>query len=324
MSSVVQSAAASLVSLFTHGFAVAIERSEIWLFERIDTLIVEGAGSQVGSPWFYHFFQKMEILALGLVLPLFLVGVILAQISGSGSMLTRLTMLYLPVSLIGSGLFFFAVEGLTASFDAMSSWLVSSSGVNLSSLSGALPVSGVPAGSPSEVPFLLIAVGGTLSVLAALSLYFELLLRQGVILLLTALVPFGILFMLIGSSRVTFYRYLEVTAMVIAAKFVVVVLLCLGALLIINASGLDGFSQFLSGSAVLLLASFSPFLLFSLIPVAHLDHQSQMSHSLRRTAVVVSQRGLGGGTGGTDMGAPGDIPLANATLVPSYLRDRGK
>lgn len=318
MGSAIDTIIRAVAQFFASGFLAGVESSELWLFSQLDRLILRSTGSPLTSAWFYHFFQKMELLALAFVLPLFLIAVVSSIFLGSGGYLFRLVGVYLPISLAGSGVFFFIYRALAASIDSMSSWLAGSEHLSLESLgsfASALNVGG--GGNP--VPFLVVALAGIISLLGALSLYFELLLRQGVMMVLGAFIPFAVLFMLLSSSRSVMYRYIEVALGVLLSKLVVVVLLCLGGELLVNSTAAASFREFIMGTAMVVLASFSPFLLFALIPIAHLDHQSQLSSSIRRSARGVAGKGgmlIGGGTSSQAK----EIPLASSTAVPSYLK----
>ncbi len=319
MTTIVNAVINQVMAFFTNGFLSGIEGSEVWLFARLDGLLLHGSQSPVSSAWFYLFFQKMELLSLALVLPLFLFGVISSVFFGSGSYLFRLIGVYLPISLVGSGLFLFFFQTAATSIDAMAGWLMSSEHVSLGSFSSFLALVSVHGDSSNPIPFLIIGIAGVVSLCGALSLYFELLLRQGVMLVLGAFIPFALLFVLLSSSRVVLSRYIEVTVGVLFSKLAVVVLLCLGGGLVGHAGSQGDFGQFMTGIAMIILAAFSPFLLFSLIPIAHLDHQSQLSHLARRSAGGVIRKG-GMLAGGPSVQATSEIPMATATVVPSYLK----
>ncbi len=319
MQNIINTVIRQVLLLFTHGFLSGIEGSEVWLFARLDQLLLHGTQSPISSAWFYQFFQKMELLSLALVLPLLLVGVISSVFTSSASYLMRLVGVYLPVSLVGSGLFLFAYQLLASAVDAMSGWLIGSEHLSMGSfLSIAAWIS--PNGDLSNpVPFLLIALAGVVSLFGALSLYLELMLRQGVMAVLGAFIPFALLFVLLSSSRAVLYRYIEVVVGVLFSKLAVVVLLCLGAELVAHSGSSGGFSQFMTGVAMIILTSFSPFLLFSLIPFAHLDHQSQLSHSARRSMAQMA-RSSGTLLSGSVSPATQEVPMASATVVPAYLK----
>ena len=75
MGSIVNAIIKQLIHIFTGGFVSSITSVEIWLFLRIDKFIVHGSLISLSSGWFYQFFQKMEVLALALILPLFIIGI---------------------------------------------------------------------------------------------------------------------------------------------------------------------------------------------------------------------------------------------------------
>ena len=319
METIVNTAMSQILSFFTSGFLSGVERSELWLFSQVDQLVLSASSASVSSAWFYQFFQKMELLALALALPLLLVGVVGSMISAAGSHLLRLVGIYLPMSLVGSGLFLFAFRVLATCVDAMCVWLAGSAHVSLESLVPLASWVSVKGDASNPIPFLLIALAGIVSLLGSFSLYFELLIRDGVMLILAAFIPFAMLFVLLRASRAVLYRYIEVTIGGLFSKLVVVALLCLGGELVVHSRSLGDFSQFMAGASMIILATFSPFLLFSLIPFAHLDHQSQISQTGRRSVAQISRKGafLAGGPPARSMP---EIPMASATVIPSYLK----
>lgn len=321
MSTIVITVVKDVLNLFSSGFVSGIESSEIWLFGHFDALLLQSSSSALSSGWFYGFFQKMEILALAFAVPLFLVGLLAATFNNSGSYLIRLVMVYLPISIVGSGVFLFIFQSLSSAIDEMSSWLVNSEHFSLDSFTAIASGISVQGGAPDPVPFLLVLIVGILSVLGSLSLYFELLLRQGVMLILGAFIPFAFLSVFLSSSRSALYRYIEVTIGVVLSKLVVVVLLCLGSVLVLHQGSDAGFSESIIGVAMVILASLSPFLLFGLIPFAHIDHQAQLSRSARKVAGGFARQGLFI-SGGSAPVTRTEIPIANATVVPSYLRSK--
>lgn len=321
MGSIVNAIIKQLIHIFTGGFVSSITSVEIWLFLRIDKFIVHGSLISLSSGWFYQFFQKMEVLALVLILPLFIIGLINGVVSGSGGYLLRLVTLYLPVSLIGSGVLLIGFQALGSAVDVMCRWLIDSQHLSPSSFAQTFSNLSAHGGLADPIPFLLVVIAGIVSVIAALSLYFELLIREGVLVVLAAFIPLILLAMLLSSAKAVVYRFIEISVGVIFSKLAVVVLLCLGAELVTNSGLASNFDQFMIGVAIVILASFSPFLLFSLIPIAHLDHQAQLSGSARRKGRDLMRIGAMAVPGAGIPEIPGPPPLAEATPVPSYLRN---
>lgn len=312
-----------LLVIIKGGFLSSVESSEIWLFSSIDHLLLGGTSTALSQEWFYQFFQRMELLSLALVLPVLLIGLCSAVVTGSGGYLVRLILFYLPISLVGSGIFLVMFEGLSTVVDAMSKWIIDSQNLSLDSLTNM--VSGLSArgniGNP--MPFILIAIAGIGSVVAALSLYFELLIREGVMLVLAAFIPFVLLGMLLTSSRAIVHRFIEVSIGVIFSKLAVVVFLSLGIQMALHSGSIGRSSQFLIALAIVILASFSPFLLLALLPAGYFGHQAQISQYSREKTKRISRLGsllVGPSAVGVDYEA---LPTAQATQVPSYLRQSG-
>lgn len=309
-----------LLVMVKGGFLSSVEASEIWLFSSIDHLLLSGTSNTLSQGWFYAFFQKMELLSLALVLPLLLVGLCHAVVTGSGGYMVRLVLCYLPISLVGSGVFLFIFEGLSTVVDLMSTWLIDTQNLSLGSLTHLISGLSSNGNLGNPMPFVLIAIAGIGSILAALSLYFELLIREGVMLVLAAFIPFVLLGMLLTSSKAIVHRFIELSIGVIFSKLAVVVFLSLGIQMALHSGSIGRSSQFLIALAIILLASFSPFLLLTLLPIGHLNHQAQISQSGRAKAKQIPRLGalvIGPSSTGANYEA---LPTAEATQVPSYLK----
>lgn len=312
-----------LLALLRGGFLSSLQRSEIWLFSSIDHLLVNGAASSLTQGWFYQFFQKMELLSLALVLPMLLIGLCSAVISGSGGSLVRLVLLYLPIALVGSGVVLFAFEATSKIVDYMSEWIINSQNLSVASLAHMVSGIGMGGNPTNPMPFILIVIAGVGSIVASLSLYFELLIREGIVLVMAAFIPLILLGLILSSSRAIAFRFIEMSIGVIFSKLVIVVFLSLGMQMAVHSTSIGRSGQFLIALGIIAMSCFSPFLLMALLPFGHLSHQQQISQTGRGKAKQIGRLGaLVVGPSSPEVGYPA-LPVAKATEVPSYLRQSG-
>jgi type IV secretion system protein TrbL len=146
---------------------------------------------------------------------------------------------------------------------------------------------GATAGAPgalagaAEVPVFVAIVGALVMVVGALFVWLELIVRAASIYIVVFFLPFAFMAMIWPRTQGILKRAVELLAVLIFSKFVIVAILALSAAALGNANEGAGFAQVLAGGAMLLLAAFSPFVLFKLVPFAEAGVAAAYS---RRTA----------------------------------------
>jgi hypothetical protein len=114
-------------------------------------------------------------------------------------------------------------------------------------------------------PFLAFLLGALLAG-AALAVSLELLVREAAVYVVVLMLPLAFAGMVWPARRIWAVRALETLAALILAKFAIVAVLALAG----GALGAGGASAMFAGTALVMLAAFSPFVLFRLLPFAEL------------------------------------------------------
>lgn len=161
----------------------------------------------------------------------------------------------LPKAALAS-LFTLAVAAqIMAASDYLATWILSSSGTNMTAFSQRLPIllALSSAGGP-EIPSVLLLLFGLLGIVVVLTLWFELVLRNAVFCVLVATAPIGAAGQ-IGSSTQEWWRKLVKAGVQLAmVKPVIALVFVIGFDMTGTASGITGL---ISGMAVLFMAVFA-------------------------------------------------------------------
>ncbi len=152
-------------------------------------------------------------------------------------------------------------------------------------------------------------VFGLLLVAGGMALWLEMVLRSAAIELAVFFMPLALAGLVWPATAHWARRLVEVLVALLLAKPVVMAALCLGARAL--AGSQVGVESVVTGSAVLLMAAFAPFMLLRLVPVvevtaiAHLQGAArQPFHAASRTAQRVASMAAAGMGGSSQMGGP--------------------
>jgi hypothetical protein len=240
----------------------------VWFLGQIADAVTDSTSVTVTSAWFLEHYAAMTAFAAVFAL-LFLL------LSAAG------TLFHQDVGRLARGVVAVAVAGLgTAAAatvtqlllvvsDELSALVAGSLGVDLKqAMTGATKgLSGLalaPSGGP-EIPAFAALIAGLVAALAAVLIWVELLLRGVAIYATLLFFPIALAGLAWEPSRRWARRLAELLTALIFAKFVIVAILSLAAGAL--ASGGEGYAGVLSGAALLLVATFAPFLLLRVIGV---------------------------------------------------------
>lgn len=211
--------------------------------------------------WFTTTYWKVASLAAALTLPFLFIAAVEAVLRGQPALLARAVFVQLPTALIGTGIAVPLISLLLAATDEMCS-LVSSGA------SGAASFLVSVAGASTTVSVLdgdsfIICSIAVLTVLAALMLMVELLIRQAAVYVVVLMLPLAFAAMVWPARRVWATRVLELLLALILSKFVIVAVLSLaGTALGENHVGW----QLLSAMTLIFLSCCAPWALVRLLP----------------------------------------------------------
>ncbi len=217
------------------------------------------------TTWFSSRYWRVAGIGALLTLPFLFAAAIQALIRSDLSLLAHAAFGYLPLALLAVSIAAPLTMLMLAASDEMCT-IVSSAfggaGVGfLRSFGGAIGLLSAVDGSP----FLAFLIGAMLAG-AALAVSLELLLREAAVYVVVLMLPLAFAGMVWPARRIWAVRAVETLVALILAKFAIVAVLALAG----GALGTGGASAMLAGTALLMLAAFSPFVLFRLLPFAEL------------------------------------------------------
>jgi hypothetical protein len=241
-----------------------------WLLERAATHLDRSTRPALGSAWFQRQYRMMVALAGGLSLLFLLCAALHATLRQDPRALLRSALLALPVSLFLCFAAVTLVEGALAVTDWMTEAVLyrfeRDSGEFFADVGSALlPAS--PTASP--LPGFLLFLGALITGIATFVVWLELVMREAAIYLAVAFLP--LCFLAIVWERTAHWcrRLVELLAALILAKFTIAVAVALAAGAMGHARGGEGgLTALMAGSAVMLIAALTPWVLFRLVPIA--------------------------------------------------------
>jgi hypothetical protein len=294
----------------------------VWLLGQVGGAMSSSTTVDLSSGWFSAHEAVMAAMAAALVLPMVCCAVLQALYRQSASMLVRTCLVQLPLALLLTGVAVELVQMALAVTDTLSKDVLASAGVDATNI--LLPVSSflIGQGPASQVPAFVVFVGGLLAALAALGLWIELAVRAAAVSVAVLFLPLALAAMVWPAIAHWCRRLADTLVALILSKLVIAAVLALavGALAgglgaetgPTGAGGGGGFAAVVTGIALLLIATLSPFTLLRLIPAveagaaSHLESARHRFHSAAKAPLTAGNLALdiagdakrAGGSGG--------------------------
>jgi hypothetical protein len=244
-----------------------------WLLGQIGNVLVSTTTIDLGASWFRTHYGQMTALAAIVVLPLLVVSTIQAVYRQNAGQLLRAFFVQLPLAMLLGVVAVQIVILCLSATDALCAAVAGGSGSNVKAL-----LAGVTKGlllataDPTTASFVLLLVALLVAV-ASFTLWLELLVRAAAVYVAVLFLPMALATLVWPSVSHWCRRLVETLTALILSKFVIVATLSLAAGAV--ASGTagtgdagSGFSSVLAGGALLVVASFVPFAILRLIPLA--------------------------------------------------------
>ena len=251
-----------------------------WLLEQLVTLIDSSSRPDVTAGWFGRQYGVMASLAVALVMPLLLIASAVAVVRRDWNGLLRSYFAYLPAAMLGTALAVPLVDMAIAITDGMSNVFLGGMRGEINAftdtVTDALGVAAAPtaaAGGGGAAPFLMF-LGAALIAIGAFAVWVELVLRTAGIYVALFFLPLGFAALVWPATRRWFGRLVKALAALIISKFVIVAVIALAASALgsigqpTGTEAVSSFSGVIAGSALMLMAAFSPLVLFRLADVA--------------------------------------------------------
>ena len=294
------------------------------------TAIGSSTNPDLGAVWFSSSYWRMAAVAALLTVPFLFAAAIQAMLRSDLTLLIRSAFGYLPVGLLAVGVAAPLTALLLAGSDEMSSIVSSASGHagatfldRVGGLGGA-----ISAISGSAFVSFFIAL---FAIAAAITLWLELLIREAAVYVVVLMLPLFFAAMVWPARRIWAARAVELLVALILSKFAIVAVLGLGGAAL-GHTILPGIGTLLAGTALVLLAAFSPWAMLRLLPLhelaaaaagglrPHAAQPPQVAGARTEAATDTAEDAAGGGAaGGRAVGADAASEDVAASL-PARLR----
>ena len=282
------------------------------------------------TTWFSSTYWRVAALAAMLTIPFLCAAAVQALARADIGLLARAAFGYLPLSVLGVSLAAPLTMLLLAATDQMSAAVSTSAAaggarflLHAAQTAGALAAGG----SPFFAVFI-----GLLTVMAALALAIELLVRAAAVYVVVLMLPLAFAALVWPARRVWAARLVELLVSLILAKFAIVAVLSLAASALAGGTA-SGVSELLAAMALITLSTFAPWALMRILPFTEVaagaagilrhelspqgqaasmatiaagggDQAIELAGRLRQQAVMA----LGGRAAGSDAAATGGSP----------------
>ena len=327
----VKKAAAEAGEFVMRSVTAWVTNAAVWVAGKVGELIENTSSPDLRAGWFEGQYQAMLAIAGALALLMLMLAAIQSVIRQDIWMLARAAFGYLPMAFILAGVAIAATGLLVAITDDMSAAVVSSLGTeqsdNLLQAVGDAYKNALD--EDSGIPLFGVFLGAIILAIGAFMLWLEMIIRDAAIYICVFFLPLTFVAMVWPATSRWARRLIELLIAIILAKFVIISILTLATAAIANTGVAESdsttFEQMLAGSAILVLAAWSPFALLRMIPMMELAaasvvHQRSAVQSaagsagVRSPAVYMRQamdRHSRGSTSGSSGGRPAAIYIGS-------------
>ncbi|MDQ3379523.1 MAG: type IV secretion system protein [Actinomycetota bacterium] len=255
------------------GVTAWVTNAAVWVAAKVGELIEKTTTPDLTASWFEGQYGAMVAVAGALALLMLMLAVIQSVIRQDIGLLIRAAFGYLPMAFILAGVAIAGTGLLVAITDDMSSAVVSSLGTeqsdNLLQTVGDAYKDALDEGS--GIPLFGVFLGAIILAIGAFVLWLEMIIRDAAIYICVFFLPLTFVAMIWPATGRWARRLVELLVAVILAKFVIVAILTLATAAIANTDVVQGdgntFERMIAGSAILVLAAWSPFALLRMIPM---------------------------------------------------------
>lgn len=276
------------------GVTAWVTNAAVWVTGKVGELIENTTSPDLTASWFEGQYGAMVAVAGALALLMLMLAVIQSVIRQDIGLLIRSAFGYLPMAFVLAGVAIAAAGLLVAITDDMSSAVVSGLGTeqsdNLLQAVGDAYKNALDEGS--GIPLFGVFLGAIILAIGAFVLWLEMIIRDAAIYICVFFLPLTFVAMIWPATSRWARRLVELLVAIILAKFVIVAILTLATAAIANTDAVQGdgntFEQMLAGSALLVLAAWSPFALLRMIPMMEVAAASVSSQRSSMSAAAGS------------------------------------
>ncbi|MBV8304669.1 MAG: hypothetical protein JOZ04_10700 [Acidimicrobiia bacterium] len=252
---------------------------------RVGAAIDHSTRPDVAGSWFQPSYRRMLAVGAALMTPLLLLAVVQALLHQDLAALGRAVFVKLPLAALGMAVATQVVALLIALTDQLSDWVGAGMGGDGGSFAkGLADAFAAVAGGGGALVFVL----ALLVTVIAVVLWIELVVRQAAVVVTTLFLPLAFAGLVWPAAGHWLRRLAQGLVAFILSKLVITAVIGLAAAGL--ADGGEDFSKVILGLALLALATFAPYVLFRVIPVAELGTVTAVE-GLRSRSVQAAGKG---------------------------------
>jgi hypothetical protein len=261
--------------LIMRGITSWVTDAAVWVTGKVGALIDATASPNVQADWFQGQYRSMLTVAGALALPMLLLALTQAILRQDIWILARSAFGYLPIAFILAAAAIVATQLIITITDDLARVVATGTGgasSNLLQSVGDAYTQALDDRSNDAVPLFGIFLGAIILAIGAFVLWLEMIIRDAAIYIALFFLPLTFVAMIWPATSRWARRLVELLIAVILAKFVIVSIISLATAAITNTTFADSgggavFERMIAGSALLVLAAWSPFALLRLIPM---------------------------------------------------------
>lgn len=257
----------------------------VWLVGEVATLSEKTTSPNLLGKGFLKQYRLMTQIAVAMAALMVIFAVLDALGKGDAGQIVRVLLINVPLAAIATSAAFVVAQLLIATCDGMCAAITSSTGADakaffkdaITAIAAVGGTSGAVAGSALggapgaaagavAVPLFIGFIASVVVAFAAFFVWLELLMRDAAIYVTALFMPLAIGAAIWPRWTSALRRTCELLIVLIFSKFVIVAIIALAASLMAHNEG--SVQYVLAAAAMLLLACFSPFVLFKLVPFA--------------------------------------------------------
>jgi hypothetical protein len=258
------------------GVTAWVTNAAVWVTGKVGELINATASPDLTASWFQSQYGTMVGVAGALALLMLMLAVIQSVIHQDAGLLLRSAFGYLPMAFILAGVAIAATGLLVSISDDMARGIVgglgTSQSTNLLQTVGDAYKNALD--QTSGIPLFGVFLGAIILAIGAFVLWLELVIRDAAIYVCVFFLPLTFVAMIWPATSRWARRLVELLIAIVLAKFVIIAILSLASAALTNTSLVQGdgntFERMIAGSALLVLAAWSPFALLRLLPMMEL------------------------------------------------------
>jgi hypothetical protein len=245
--------------------AAFVAAGDVAALKETERLVGASTSPELLSPWFSSAYWRVAGVSALLTLPFLFAAAIQALVRSDMALLARAAFGYLPLGMLAVGIAAPLTMLLLSASDEMSTLVSSASGQASTTFLDHASALAAGLSAAAGSPFLALTIGA-FTVLGAIVLWLELMVRAAAVYVIVLMLPLFFAALVWPARRVWAIRSVELLVALVLSKFAIVAVLALGGSALDHASG-SGPTTFLAGLALVLMAALAPWAMLRLLPL---------------------------------------------------------